>query len=156
MHILSDPGSGKFSISVPDEIINHNIAKMENFMVGMFLGPRPNIEVVREFVKNKWKTSGLVSMATLPKGFFAFQFTCKEDSKAVRSGGPWVIGKSSLALKKWSSRVDLSDSIFEMVPVWARLLGLPLEYWNTDIYSGIANSFGELLSIDTMTAAKKR
>lgn len=156
MRILSNLGSGKFSISVLDEIIYHNITKMENVLVGNFLCPRPNIEVVREFFKNKWKTSGLVLVAALPKGFFAFQFTCKEDSRAVRSGGPWVIRKSSLALKKWSSKVDLFDSIFEMVLVWVRLPSLPLEYWNTDIFNGIASSFVEILSIDTMTTARKR
>lgn len=120
------------------------------------MGPRPNIEVVREFVKNKWRTSGKVSVAALPKCFFTFEFTCREDITAVRSGGPWVIGKSSLALKKWSSNLDLSDSIFENVPVWVRLPGLPLEYWSEYIFHGIVSSFGELLLIETMTATRKR
>lgn len=48
------------------------------------------------------------------------------------------------------------DSIFETVLVWARLHGLPLEYWNEDVFMGIASSFGELLSIDPIIVARKR
>lgn len=33
---------------------------------------------------------------------------------------------------------------------------MPLEYWHEDVFDGIANSFGELLSIDPITVAKKR
>ncbi|XP_057842059.1 uncharacterized protein LOC131051512 [Cryptomeria japonica] len=79
-----------------------------------------------------------------------------EDIMVVRSGGPWVIGKSSLSLKKWTTNLDLLDSIFENVLVWARLLSLPMEYWNEDVFRGLANSFGELLSIDPMAMARKR
>lgn len=43
-----------------------------------------------------------------------------------------------------------------MAHVWVRLLGLPLEYWHDDIFKGIAEVFGELLSIDPMTATRKR
>ncbi len=31
-----------------------------------------------------------------------------------------------------------------------------MEYWHEDVFDGIARSFGELLSIDLVTAAKKR
>lgn len=109
---FSDPMKCKFSISVPDLIIDHNIALMEKVLVGKFMGPRPNVEVVRDFFKNKWRINGKVTVVDLPRGFFPFEWTCKEDILVVRSGGPWVIEKSSLALKKWTSRLDLSNSIF--------------------------------------------
>lgn len=41
-------------------------------------------------------------------------------------------------------------------PVWTRLPGLPLKFWNEEVFKGIASSFGELLSIDPMTAKKSR
>lgn len=156
VHNFFDLVKGKFSMFVLDQIIDHNIALMEKVLVGKFMGPKPNVEVVREFFKNKWRINGKVTVPALPRGFFAIEFTCKEDILAVRSGGTWVIGKSSLTLKKWTSRLDLSNSIFENVPIWARLLGLLLEYYNEDVLNGIASSFGELLSIDPMTTARKR
>ncbi|XP_059076813.1 uncharacterized protein LOC131876055 [Cryptomeria japonica] len=72
------------------------------------------------------------------------------------SGGPWMFGKSSLSLRIWSPNMELNDSFFESALVWVRLPGLPLEFWLEDVFSGIANSFGELVAIDSMTAARKR
>ena len=31
-----------------------------------------------------------------------------------------------------------------------------MEYWNEDVFKGVADSFGELLSIDLVTASKGR
>lgn len=97
-----------------------------------------------------------MEVVALPKGFFSFNFSCEEDIVAVRCGGPWVIGKSSLALKKWTPNGIESGSCFEVVPVWLRPPRLPLEYWNEEVFRGIASSFKELLSIDQMTTARKR
>ena len=40
--------------------------------------------------------------------------------------------------------------------VWVRLLELPLEFWNEDVFRGVANSFGELLSIHSIIASRSR
>ncbi|XP_059068244.1 uncharacterized protein LOC131858811 [Cryptomeria japonica] len=152
---ISDLAKGKFAIFVLDMVIDHNISLMNITLVGKFMGLKPNIEVVRAFVKRRWTTNGQVLISTLPKGYFTFDFSCKEDIQAIRSGGPWVIGKSSLALKKWTTNLDLSDSILKNVPVWVRHLGLPLEYGNEDVFNGLANSFGELLSIDPTMASRR-
>jgi hypothetical protein len=52
--------------------------------------------------------------------------------------------------------LDLNNDFHSQVPVWIRLPELPLEYWHEDVFDGIARTFGELLSIDPVTAAKKR
>ncbi|XP_059068499.1 uncharacterized protein LOC131859004 [Cryptomeria japonica] len=152
----SDLSARRFSISSSDPIIDLNILLMALSLVGKFMGPRPNIETIRDLSKKKWKLNGQVNIYVMSKGFFVFSFSCEKDISTVLAGGPWVIGKSSLALMKWSLNLDLSDSIFEVVPVWVRLLGLPLEYWNEDVLCGIASSFGEILSIGAMTATHKR
>lgn len=48
---ISDPTGGKFAISIPDSVLDHNISIMSNSLVGKFMGPRPKIEVVRAYVK---------------------------------------------------------------------------------------------------------
>ena len=66
------------------------------------------------------------------------------------------MGKSTLILQKWTSNLDLNNDFLTQAPVWIRFPELPLEYWHEDVLVGIANSFGELLSIDLVTGAKKR
>lgn len=153
---ISNPYGGKFAISIPDLVLDHNINSMSNSLVGKFMGLRPNIEVVRAYVKRKWALKGNVEILTLPKGLLSFTFSCEENKFRILCGSPWLVGKTSLVLRKWQPNLNMNDSLLAQVPVWVKLLGLPLEYWAESIFSGIANSFGELLSIDPVTASKRR
>lgn len=55
---ISNSSQGKYTISIPNQIIDHNIARMESTLIGKFFGARPNIEVVHGFVKRKWNLKG--------------------------------------------------------------------------------------------------
>lgn len=92
----------------------------------------------------------------MQNGFFLFNFNCKEDLNLVLCGGPWSFGKSSLTIKKWEPNMVLSNSFFLTTPIWARLPGLPLEFWHEDIFKGIAISFGELVALDNATATRSK
>ena len=41
-------------------------------------------------------------------------------------------------------------------PIWVRLPELPLEFWNKDLFVGVENYFGEILSIDPIIASRSR
>ena len=45
---------GSCAISIPDELVEHRIAVMASTLVGKFIGPRPNIDILRSFIKKKW------------------------------------------------------------------------------------------------------
>ncbi|XP_057816789.2 uncharacterized protein LOC131030121 [Cryptomeria japonica] len=125
-------------------------------LVGKILGPKPNIDIVKAFNKCKWALKGQVDITTMSKGGLSMTFSCKEDMSRVLCGGPWLISKSTLTLQKWSPKMDLNESFFVQAPVWVRLSGLPLEFWVEDVFKGIASSFDELLSMDPITAARRR
>lgn len=42
---------GEFQVFIPDPILDHSISSMEFFLVGNFLGLRPDIENMRSMVK---------------------------------------------------------------------------------------------------------
>lgn len=85
---ILDPSSGKFAISIPDLVLDHNINSMSKFLVGKFMGSRPNIEVVRVYVKRKWALKGNVEISALPKSLLSFTFSCKEDKLRILCGSP--------------------------------------------------------------------
>lgn len=118
------------------------------------MGSHPNIEVVRAYVKQKWALKGNVEISALSKGLLSFTFSCEEDKLRILCGSPWMVGKTALVLQKWHPNLNMNDSLLVQVPVWVKLLGLPLEYWVECIFSRFASSFGELLSIDLVTASK--
>lgn len=69
-------------------------------LVGKFLGPRPNIDIVRALSKCKWSLKGQVEITAIPKGALSLTFSCKENMSRVLCDGPWLIGKATLALPK--------------------------------------------------------
>ena len=108
------------------------------------------------FIKHKWALKGHASVLAMENGFMSFDFSYMQDLAGILCEGKWAIGHSTLVLQKWSSSLNLNDSFFVQAPVWVRLPKLPLEFWNEDIFVGIARTFGELLSIDPTTASKRR
>ena len=61
-------------------------------------GPRPNIDVVRSFIKKKWALKGQVLVTAMAKGFLSFEFTYMEDLSNILCEGQWVVGHSTLVL----------------------------------------------------------
>ncbi|XP_057842939.2 uncharacterized protein LOC131052042 [Cryptomeria japonica] len=153
---ISKSEKGRFDIEVTDPVIEHNINLMALTLVGKNLGPRPNIDIVRVFAKCKWALKGQVEVTTMSKGALSMSFSCEEDMLRMICDGPWLIRKSTLALQKWSPKMDLNESFFVQAPVWVRLPSLPLEFWVEDVFKGIASSFGELVSMDPITAFRRR
>ncbi|GLJ36434.1 hypothetical protein SUGI_0731620 [Cryptomeria japonica] len=66
-------------------------------------------------------------------GLFLFKFNAKEDLIYVLSGS-LAYGNHFLTLAKWKPRFDPSAKLNHMAPVWVRLHGLPLEFWDEQIF----------------------
>ena len=66
------------------------------------------------------------------------------------------MGKHTLLLKKWTPNLYSLDDSAMQAPVWVKLHGLPLEFCVEDVFKGIANTFGELLSLYLVTISRRR
>lgn len=108
-----------------------------------------------KFALSRWRAKGQIDVAAMAKGFFSFTFNCKDDLVVALTGGPWSIGKSSLMLKRWEPGFNLKSCSFSVAPVWVRLPGLPLEFWDEEVFKGIASTFGVFLLIDQMMKSRK-
>ena len=92
----------------------------------------------------------------MAKGYLSFCFSCDEDKRDILCSSPWVMGKHTLLLQKWAPNLYSLDDSAIQAPVWVKLHGLPLEFWVEDVFKGIANTFGELLSLDLVTVSRRR
>ncbi|XP_059070774.1 uncharacterized protein LOC131860385 [Cryptomeria japonica] len=59
-------------------------------------------------------------------------------------------------IQKWYPNVGREDKFVVQVPVWIKLPTLPMEYWEEDVFAGIANAFGELIVIDPVMTSRRR
>ncbi|XP_059076689.1 uncharacterized protein LOC131875963 [Cryptomeria japonica] len=126
---------------------------MTNTLVGKFFSLRPMVEMVRKWVKDKWKLKGSVSISAMLGALFLFKFTVEEDVAHVLSGF-WSYGHNNLSLYCWKASFDLAADLQKIAPVWVRLQGLLLEYWDESIFKWIGNSFGHFVGVDEITRSK--
>ena len=89
-------------------------------------------------------------MSVMPSGLFCFKFMTEEDINFVLSG-TWYYGKHCLALTRWHLEFNVGVELNKLSPVWVRLPGLPLEFWDEKILRWIGNSFGHFVTADAVT-----
>jgi hypothetical protein len=75
----------------------------------------------------------------LTKGWFGFIFKSL-DNLSQLLGNRWVIGGSSLMLKRWRVSFDPTTQYFQLRHLWVLLPGLPLQLWNEGAMKAIGNS----------------
>ncbi|XP_059064774.1 uncharacterized protein LOC131856851 [Cryptomeria japonica] len=142
-------------ICLPDSIMDNITSSLHLCLVGRFLAFRPTIDMVRRWAGSRWKLKGSVSVSSMLGGLFLFRFTIEEDFIYIMSGS-WSYDKHCLALSKWKSGFDPSADLLRLAPVWIRLRGLPLEFWDDTIFRWIGNSFGQFVVADNVTMQKSR
>ncbi|GKC00330.1 zinc knuckle CX2CX4HX4C containing protein [Tanacetum coccineum] len=85
------------------------------------------------------------------KGLFFFKF----DSRAglELKGGPWLIRKSSIILKKWPMDTRLLKEELTRIPMWVKLHDVPIKVFEEDGISLIATFIGKPVMLDSYTSS---
>ncbi|GJY78324.1 zinc knuckle CX2CX4HX4C containing protein [Tanacetum coccineum] len=87
------------------------------------------------------------------KGFFFFKFDSWAGLKAVLEGGPWLIRKSLIILKKWSMDTRLLKEELTRIPIWVKLHDVPIQVFEEDGISLIATFIGKPVMLDSYTSS---
>ncbi|GJU60086.1 zinc knuckle CX2CX4HX4C containing protein [Tanacetum coccineum] len=87
------------------------------------------------------------------KGFFFFKFKSHAGLEAVLEGGPWLIRKSSIILKKWSMDTRLLKEELTRISIWVKLHDVPIQVFEEDGISLIATFIGKPIMLDSYTSA---
>ncbi|PKU60138.1 RNA exonuclease 1 [Dendrobium catenatum] len=150
-------------IETPEEIVPFNkeytttaALEWKLSLVGYSVGKRPYYEALLSTAKRIWKLKGTFQLIALSDGFFLFKFSNAEDYEMVWSKGAWFFHGKPFIFQKWSKDFQPTRENFSTVPIWIRIIDLPLVCWNSEGISKIASKIGTPLSVDALTAAKTR
>ena len=72
-------------------------------------------------------------------------FDVAADRELIFWNGPYFMGPQGLYLNKWTPDFDPSQDVSSAVPVWVRLLHLPLHCWSSDALESIGNELGKYI-----------
>ncbi|GKB72722.1 zinc knuckle CX2CX4HX4C containing protein [Tanacetum coccineum] len=99
--LVADPVFDGVNISIPRKVVEKVSTRFEHTLYGYFIGKRMVFPVVDYYARNNWAKHGLKRIMMNSKGFFFFKFDSRAGLEAVLEGGPWLIRKSLIILKKW-------------------------------------------------------
>jgi hypothetical protein len=83
----------------------------------------------------------------LTKGWMGFIYKTPEDVTLLLNRF-WVMGRSSLMLKRWRVAFDQLTEHFQHNHLWVLLPGLPLHFWNEGALKDVGNALGQFISLD--------
>nr|GEU80809.1 zinc knuckle CX2CX4HX4C [Tanacetum cinerariifolium] len=87
------------------------------------------------------------------QGFFFFKFNLHAGLEAVLEGGPWLIRKSPIILKKWSMDTRLLKEELTCIPIWVKLHDVPIQVFEEDGISLIATFIGKPVMLNLYTSS---
>ncbi|KAL0927369.1 hypothetical protein M5K25_001533 [Dendrobium thyrsiflorum] len=125
-------------------------------LVGYSIGRRPFYEALLSAMRKSWKLKGMMQLLSLSDGFFMLKFTSSEDYDMALSGGVWFFLGKPFVVQKWVPNFKPKREEFSSIPIWLKILDLPLPCWTPEGISRIASKIGVPLTVDNLTAEKTR
>ncbi|GJZ25338.1 zinc knuckle CX2CX4HX4C containing protein [Tanacetum coccineum] len=152
-HLLAYLVFNGVDISIPRKVVEKVSSRLENTLYGYFIRKRMAFPVVEYYARNNWGKHGLKRIMMNSKGFFFFKFESQAGLEAVLEGGPWLIRKAPIILKKWSTDTKLLKEELTRIPIWVKLHDVPLQVFEEDDISLIASFIGKLVMLDSYTSS---
>lgn len=81
----------------------------------------------------------MINIIDLSNDYYLVNFSYDDDHNPVLANEHWFIYDHYLTLKEWSPDFHPASIPIENLAVWVRILGLPIEYYDTKILSFIGN-----------------
>ncbi|GJR77122.1 ribonuclease H-like domain-containing protein [Tanacetum coccineum] len=147
-HLVAGPVFYGVNISIPRKVVKNVSTRFEHTLYGYFIGKRMAFLAVEYYAKNNWAKHGLKRIMMNSKGFFFFKFNSHDGLEAVLEGGPWLIRKSSIILKKWSMDARLLKEELTRIPIWIKLHDVRIQVFEEDGISLVATFIGKPVMLD--------
>lgn len=121
-------------------------------LICKFIGVWPSEKDLLKWIQIKWQSKGHIDLKLGAKGFFTVIFFNLLDKERIFEEGPYFYSNAGLFLRQWEECYNPEQEQFLVAPVWVRLFGFPMDFWDPEILEGIGNSLGSFVKIADSTA----
>lgn len=112
------------------------------------------VEAMAETLGRIWCPIRGVDCKEVGENTFLFTFGQESGKKIALENGPWEFGNDLLVLEDYVPRKRIEDYSFDTIPVWVRVLRLPLGLMNRDAGETIGSEIGEVIEVDARPDGK--
>ncbi|GAV72801.1 Exo_endo_phos domain-containing protein/DUF4283 domain-containing protein, partial [Cephalotus follicularis] len=147
--------NGEMLAEMPEEILVEGAKEWEHALVGFFVGKKIPFRSLLAVLNKKWSSVGKFTIHTADNGIFIFKFESEAARDWILNNGPWDVWGVHLALRLWERDMPPICSGFDKIPVWVKLMNIPMEYWTVQGLSRLASVLGTPLHMDPATEGKQ-
>ncbi|GAV90948.1 DUF4283 domain-containing protein [Cephalotus follicularis] len=141
-------------VELLEEVLVEGAKEWEHVLVGFFVGKKILFRSLQSVLNKKWSAVGKFSIHTAENGIFIFKCESELVRNWILDNGPWDVWGVHLALRLWERDLPPIRSGFTKIPVWVRLMNIPMEYWTPKGLSHLASVLGTPLYMDLATESK--
>ncbi|KAJ1400226.1 Zinc finger, CCHC-type [Sesbania bispinosa] len=118
-------------------------------LVGKILTAKTlNKGAVKSILLKAWRAPNDIQITDMGTNKSLFTFSTKDEAKEVMVKGPWYVMGSIISLQYWVPRIAAHEILFDRIPFWIQLHGLPLEMISTSNAAKIMNKIGEVQEVE--------
>nr|GEV82383.1 ATPase, F1/V1/A1 complex, alpha/beta subunit, zinc knuckle CX2CX4HX4C [Tanacetum cinerariifolium] len=85
-------------------------------------------------------------------GMYYFKFKNKEGVNYVIDQRPWLVNGKPFLVQKWDPRTVIIKESPCKIPIWIRLISIPIEAWSIRRITSLASRLGRHIKMDQVTA----
>ncbi|KAK1648425.1 hypothetical protein QYE76_066230 [Lolium multiflorum] len=119
-------------------------------LVGKVLAPNTlHVNTITSVVRPAWGNPKGLAVRHLGPNLFLAKFDSEADKTRIAKGGPWTLGnKHAILLKDYDVNVRPEETVFNEMPVWARIMRLGYEMMNADRGTPLAALLGAVEQVE--------
>ncbi|GKE28853.1 RNA-directed DNA polymerase, eukaryota, reverse transcriptase zinc-binding domain protein, partial [Tanacetum coccineum] len=119
---------------------------------GQFVGYEMHISELRYNIRRMWGKYDIDEIDKGKNGQYMFKFKDDKGMNTILEKGPWMVKGKPLFVQKWSPEIGMTKVEPKKLPVWVKIIHVPLEAWSVKGISVLASGLGTPIVMDSMTA----
>ncbi|GKA59322.1 RNA-directed DNA polymerase, eukaryota, reverse transcriptase zinc-binding domain protein [Tanacetum coccineum] len=131
---MSNGASGSKPLSFVSTMQEEGSKKWDLTLVGYFVGLKMSYAEISGHLRRMWRTRDLAEIITNECGLYFLKFRSIEGMNYVLENGPWLVEGKPLFVQKWEAGLCMEKPEPTRVPLWVKIMNVPLEAWNTHGY----------------------
>ena len=136
-----------------DPIVQEGSKKWDLTLVGYFVGLKMNYNEISGHLRRMWRSYQLAEIISNECGLLFIKFRSVEGMNFVLENGPWLVDGKPFFVQKWEAGLCMERPEPSKVPIWVKILNVPLEAWNVQGISRIASGIGNPIIMDRITTS---
>ncbi|GAV83750.1 LOW QUALITY PROTEIN: Exo_endo_phos domain-containing protein/DUF4283 domain-containing protein/UBN2 domain-containing protein, partial [Cephalotus follicularis] len=147
--------NGETLAEMPEEILVEGAKEWEHALVGFFIGKKNTFRSLHSILNKKWSSVAKFSIHTADNGIFIFKYESEASRDWILNNGPWDVWGVHLALRLWERDMPPINIGFAKIPVWVKLMNIPMEYWTIQVLRRLVSVLGTPLHMDPTMEGKQ-